>query len=463
MAEGDGELKKDLDLVDAIATNAGTVIGSGIFAVPATIAIGITSPLLIFAVFLAAGGLSILGGLTYAELAAAVPKSGGLYAWLKETMGDEIGFLYAWTNLAVAQTAGIAAVAIFVSESIFRAMHPYDPFLAKMLATNLVVILAFVNYVGVKHGGTVQSAAFFGKTLGILGFVAVAFLLVAPGDAGLFNAPLADIPQGFDLFLAFGPAMIASLWAYDGWFQVTMVAEEVQDPGENLPKSVVIGLGIVIAVYLVFVAALLWVLGPDLLHQIGISNPDPVPAANAMAIIAGGVGVAFLAVVMAISGIGTNNAQVMTAPRLTFAMARDGLFLDPLKKIHESFGTPHRAIVLITGLAIVYTWIGTFNQLITWSIFTLWFFYAAGGISLFIYRRDRPEMDRPYTVPGYPVVPIVFIGAASFMLIAQILGDVTNSIIGAAIVLSGLPLYYAWQWMKREDEGSLAQVELEEI
>lgn len=447
MPEEEEELKRDLSLVDAISTNAGTVIGSGIFAVPAFIALRVTDPLLIIAVFVAGGLLSILGGLTFSELAAAVPKSGGIYAWLRETLGDTVGFLYAWSTIAVIQTAGIAAVSIFVSESLLALFHPYDPLLAKLIAINLIVLLAVINYAGVKRGGQVQSITFIAKTVGIVGFIALVFLTVPFAESGLAGAEWGNFDVGLGLFSAFSAAMITVLWAYDGWYQVAFVAEEVDDPGETLPKSIFVGLGIVIAVYLVFVLAILWALGPAQTALIG-QNANAVVSSDAALAVGGIGGLTFLSLVMVVSGTGTNNAQVMTSPRLAFAMARDGLFLDPLKKVHSVFHTPHRAIILMVGLGIFYTILGTFELLINLAIYTLWFFMAAGGVAVFIYRRDRPDMERPYKVPGYPYVPAAFVAVAVLMLIGTFLDEPMNSLIGTLIVLAGLPVYYGWQWLK---------------
>lgn len=380
-------------------------------------------------------------------------------------MGKPVAFLYGWTSLIVIQTAGIAAVSIVFAESLMSFFNPYDPWLVKLIAVDLIVTLSVVNYAGVKHGGTVQSVSFFAKLAGIVGLIAIIFALVRPGPDALGAVVGGSVvrPEGSGLLVAFFVAMIPALWAYDGWGQVTMVAEEVDDPGRNLPRSIFIGIGIVIVTYLLFVLALLYAVPAADQALIAQNNPNAVIALPAAQAAAGVAGLSFVAVVIMTSTFGTSNAQVMTTPRIFLAMGRDKAFLDFMADVHPTLRTPHKAILVALVIAVTYVVLGTFELLINLAIFSLWFFYAAGAAAMILYRRGRPEMERPYKVPGYPWTPLAFIGIALFMLFANYVGNVEQSLIGTALILAGLPFYWLWQRFRQGDRVRFVTEAVEDV
>ncbi len=433
---GASTLARSLGLRELILIVIGSVIGSGIFIVPAEVLrhTGFrVGPALL--VWLAGGVLSLLGALTYAEMGAMVPEAGGLYVYLRDTFGRLPAFLYGWSMFFAISSGSVATLAV-AAAGYLNQIVPLTPVMGKVVSVAMVAIVGCVNARGTRHGAMVQNWA---TTIKVVAILLMAVVLVS-GGTGMRDADRAILPgsAGLALVSGMGVAMIGVLWAYEGWQYVTFSAGEAQNPQQTFPRGIVLGTTALIAVYLLANVAYLAALGPE---AAGRSN---AVAADAVRVVMGPGAGSLIAGAIVISMFGAANGITLTAPRVYFAMARDGMFFKRLAEVHPRFGTPAVAVIASSVWAAVLALSGTFEQLLTYVVFAGWIFYALGALSLFVYRRTRPDAPRPFRVPGYPWTPMLFVLSAAAIVVNTMFARPVQGLLGLGIVLLGAPAYYWW-------------------
>ena len=434
-------LARTLGLRELTLIVVGSVIGSGIFIVPGTVLRQTgyqVGPALV--VWLAGGVLSLLGALTYAEMGAMVPEAGGLYVYLRDTFGRLPAFLYGWSMFFAISSGSVATLAV-AAAGYLNQIVPLTPLLGKVVSVAMVAIVGYVNARGTRHGAMVQNWTTAIKVAAIL---LMAIVLVSMGT-GMREADRSLVPESVDaaLLSGMGLAMIGVLWAYEGWQYVTFSAGEAQDPQRTFPRGIVLGTTALIAVYLLANVAYLAALGPDAAGQ-----SEAVAADAVRAVMGSGAGT-LIAAAIVISMFGAANGITLTAPRVYYAMARDGIFFKRLAEVHPRFGTPALAVISSSVWAAVLALSGTFEQLLTYVVFAGWIFYALGGISLLLYRRSRPDAARPFRVPGYPWTPILFVLSAAAIVVNTLFAQPKQALLGLGVVLLGTPAYYVWNRERR--------------
>ncbi len=431
-------LPRVLGFWDVLGILIGSVIGSGIFIVPAEIAGLLKAPLIILSVWVTGGLLSFFGALCFAELGAAFPEAGGMYVFLRESYGRLIAFLFGWTLFFVIDTGAIATLSMAFSSKYLPYFVSLSPAGIKLVALTFVVVLVAVNYVGVRYGASLQNLLTVIKFGAIFAVVGVVFLF-AHGNTANWTTPAPSQVVSTGLVGAFGLALVRSLWAYKGWEVTTFTAGELKNPGRNLPVGLFAGTLLVIVLYLATNLAYLYVFPAD---QLARSSRI---AADAIQLVVGPVGASIIAVVILCSITGAANGNVLTAPRVFFAMAKDGLFFRQLAEVHPKFLTPHVSIIATGAWAAVLSLSGTFEQLATYVIFGQWIFFGLTAGAVIVLRKKRPDLARPYRTPGYPITPIVFICAALFISVNTLLMQPINALAGLGIILVGVPAFLYWQ------------------
>jgi len=429
-------LERVLSLLDATMINVGGIIGSGIFMVPATVAFFTGSTSLFFLVWILGGIVSLFGALSVAELGAAMPQAGGQYVYLNEAYGPIWGYLYGWSAVAVINTASIAAVGVAFSEYL-GFFFPISDASIKGIAVVTIVLLTIINIVDVKSGAWFQNLFTLSKLGAIFGIILLG--LVMEGGTNQNLSPIFSDKPFIGLIGPLGLAMVSVLWTFDGWIFITYVAGEVKNPGRNIPLSLIFCMLIVVSVYLLLNYVLLFILGFT-----GMNGSELV-VSDAASVFLGNKGAAVVTIIILISLIGANNGFVLSSARINYAMARDKLFFNQAAQIHSRFKSPANALIIQCVWACLLTFTGTFNQLITYIIFTSWIFYGMSAGAVIILRKKKPDMDRPYKTPAYPWIPIIFIFFAIFLTINTIMEAPRDATIGAGIILAGLPLYYYWK------------------
>ncbi len=430
-------LQRLLGLRQLIMIVVGGVIGSGIFIVPGAVmrqAGG--SPGLALMIWLVGGVLSLLGALTYAELGAMHPKAGGLYVYIRDGFGGFPAFLFGWTEFFIITSGSIATLAV-ASTSYLAQLIPLSPLGARATAVGMIAVIAVINVRGTRGSARVQDWTTLLKVSGIL-LMSGLFLLRGHGlrTAGADVWPQAV--SGVD-FSGLGLAMLGTLWAYEGWQDVTYSAGEARDPQRTFHRAIVLGTGILIAIYLLASVAYLAALGPA-----GVAGTDRV-AADAATALFGPTAGKLIAVMILVSIFSATNALVLTRPRAFFAMARDGVFFRRLAEVHPRYGTPAFAIIACSLWSMLLAATGTFEQLLTYVVFVGWIFYALGALSIFRYRSREPHTVRPFRVPGYPLTPILFVVSAAAIVINTLVAQPARAATGLGVVLLGSPAYLLWR------------------
>jgi len=433
--EAPRDLPRQLTLLDSTMINVGSMIGSGIFIVPATIAMHLQSTVPVILVWIIGGVVSLFGALCMAELGAMMPKAGGQYVYLKNVYGPVWGFLYGWSCFTVIMTASIAAVAVAFATYVGYFI-PMDSTAIKSVAIASIVVLTAINCFGTKLGALLQNGMTFVKiaalgTLGTLGF------LLSGAPASNFE-PLFPAAGLMSMVGPFGLAMMAVLWAYDGWIEITFVAGEVKRPERNIHRSLFLSTMIVVGMYLIGNIGLLYVLSPGGMAQ------SPLVASDAAAVALGSTGAAFVALAVVVSTLGANNGFVFTAARIYYAMAREGLLFSFLTRIHPRWETPVASLLLQCAWACILIVTGTFDQLITYVVFASWVFYAMSCYAVIILRKRNPQRARPYRTWGYPFTPVLFIVFAAGLVVNTVIESPRDAAIGAGLIVAGLPVYYYW-------------------
>ena len=433
------QLKRQLGLWSAVAILVGSTIGSGIFRSPAGIADKLPGPLPLMAVWIAGGLFALCGALTLAELSGAFPQTGGVYVFIREAWGRLAAFLFGWAELTLIRAASLGAISTTFAEYFLRvlgydtAVEPYASYVHYVAALAIVLTATF-NYVGVRWGSLVQNVTTLAKYGGLLFIILIAFSLGLPSTGGHYT-PAA--PVGSFHIAAFGLALVSVLWAFDGWADLSFVAGEVKDPRRTLPRALIIGTLAVIGIYLLANLAYMAVLSVE---EIRVSR---LVAADVAQRLIGAPGVIFVACTVMLSTFGTLNGTLLTAPRIFFAMADDGLFFKKVAAVHPKYHTPYVSIILTTGLGVVFVLLRTFEQLADTFVTAIVPFYALAVASIFVMRK-RADYDPPFRVPLYPIVPALFILATCFLLGNALIDETSRwPTVGVlAIILLGIPVYY---------------------
>ena len=429
-------LERTLGLRDLVLLVIGTVIGSGIFIVPSAVLRQTNGSItLAMLVWLAGGILSLLGALTYGELAATNPKAGGLYIFIRDGFGSLPAFLYGWTLFFVISTGSVATLAVAFSGYLSEII-PLSQLMLKLSAIAMIVLVTIVNVLGTRKSADLQGWTTATKVLAILLMCAVLLALgreLSDVSLGVANT------GGKSLVSGIGFAMIGVLWAYEGWQYVTFSAGETIDAQRNFPRALLIASAALIGIYILANVAYLAALGP-----VRAAQTDSVAAA-AVTAVGGSSAAKLVAAAILISIFSATNGITLTAPRVYYAMARDGVFFHQLAEVHPRFRTPAFAVLAGSAWAILLAATGTFEQLLTYVVFTGWLFYALGAASIFIYRRNGRHDASAYRVPGYPWTPLLFIVAAAALVINTIVNQPGRAAIGIGIVILGVPAYFLWR------------------
>lgn len=434
---GRPDLPRVLGFTSVVGILVGTVIGSGIFVTPNRIAELVGAPQLILAVWAVGGLLSFFGALAFAELGAAYPQAGGMYVYLREGYGPLLAFLFGWTLFLVIDSGAIATLVVAFSTRYLPYFVTLSPLGSKLVAIALIALLVAVNILGVRYGAALQNLLMFIK-FGAIVAVSVVVFLFGTGSATHFVAP-AMPPLSGGLVGNFGAALVLSLWAYKGWEAVSFSSGEIRHPERNLPVGLLVGTSLAVLLYLSTNLAYLYVFpAPRVATSTRI-------AADVMNVVVGPVGATIIAAVILCSITGAANGNVLTAPRVFFAMARDGVFFRRFADLHPRLLTPHVAILATGAWAAVLSVTGTFEQLATYVVFGQWIFFGLTVGAVMVLRRTRPDLPRPYRTWGYPVTPIVFILAALYISVSTLLTQPLNALAGLAIILAGVPAYAYWQ------------------
>jgi basic amino acid/polyamine antiporter, APA family len=426
------DLPRRLTLFDGTALLVGTVIGSGIFVVPSIIAQRVPEPGLVIGIWIFSGLLVLCGALTLAELGAMLPQSGGLYVYMREAYGPFWAFLYGWTIMLVAIPASIAALtsAFLLYLKLFL---PMTLGVEKGVGIGILIGLAFINARGAKQGAGVQNLFTVLKVGGLVVLIVLAIVTLR-GEPSNF-LPLLPERASMGLLTAIGLSMISTLFAYDGWQFVSFVAGEIRDPQRNVPRSIIVGVFVVIAVYVSANLAYIYVLG-----QPRIAGSQRV-ASDAMSAMIGPIGSTFIALTILCSTFGAISANVLAGPRVFFAMGRDGLLFPALARIHPRYQTPANAIWALALWAGLLTLTGGYEHLITMSGFANFIFFTMVVLSVMVLRRKHPDWERPYRVLGYPVTVIVFVIVSTAFVINTLIGAPKSSLMGLGLLLLGVPFY----------------------
>jgi APA family basic amino acid/polyamine antiporter len=459
------ELVRGLGVTAAIMIVAGSMIGSGIFRKPATMAGQLLSPELLLIVWIAAGIITFIGALANAEVAGMIDETGGQYIYFKEMYGKTFAYFYGWSGFSVIHSGSQAAIAYVFAEYLgyffkypslpdsitqlsiwlpfIGNIFPFAQFGTKAVAILCLLFLTGVNYVGVVFGGVVQTIITIIK---IASIVLLSILLLTIGD-GNFN----NLSNGFqlapevtgNLFAIIGLALAGAFWAYDGWNNVTFVAGEIKNPQRNVPRALIYGTIIVIVVYVLINVAYLYIL------PIGVMADSPLVAATAAETIFGKRGAEIISIGVIISAFGACNGSLLSTARIQYAMAKDKSFFKSFGKIHPRYGTPHFSLVMLGLWSCLLVLTGSFDTISDYVIFASWLFYMMGAFGVFILRKKMPDKYRPYKVWGYPWTPALFVIFSFIFLVNSLISDTENAAMGLALILLGFPFYLFWRYKEK--------------
>lgn len=425
-------LPRTVGLPGAILVLVGITIGSGIFRVPATVAKGVGDPGTFLLAWVIGGVLALLGALTLAELAALYPRSGGIFAYLEEGYGPLPAFLFGWSQLVVIRASALGGISTIFAEYLGRFVA-LTPMQVRYVAALVIAVVGVLNYVGVRRAAAVTGVATAAKYAALLGLVIVAFA-AGQGSPSHFQ-PLWSGTINFSLL---GTALVAIMWAYDGWADVSYMSGEIRNPSRTLPRALIGGTLAIIVVYLLANTAYLYQVPLDEMRT------TPLIAATAMERVPllGGAGAAIIAGVVMLSTFSSLNGSMTASPRIFFAMADRGLFFRAIARVSPRFQSPSTAIALATVLGVTYVLFNDFQALADRFILGIWPFYILAVGAVFIIRKRHPDLPRAYRTVGYPVVPVVFLLASLGMVVNALVSDPMNTGVTFAIIAIGIPVFY---------------------
>lgn len=427
------QLARRLGLFDATMIVMGGIIGSGIFMNPPVVALQVHTPFLILGAWVLGGLFALIAAFIWAELAALRPDVGGQYAYLREAFHPGLAFLYGWVLLLVIQTGGMAAVAVTFAR--YFVELTYLPISSPYLAALVLAILTIINCLGVRAGSTVQSILMVLKILAIAMLVVCGFVFASRSEN---PSALLDRSPSVDLLTAFGAALVPVIFSYGGWQTATFIAGEIKEPRKNLPRGLILGVTGVVVLYLAANVVYVSVLGTA-----GLAASS-APASDVMRRALGDMGARIIAAGIAISTAGFLSQSMLTAPRVYFAMAKDGLFFNVVGMVHPRTRAPVVAIALQGLLAIVIALLGTYERILNYVVSVDTIFFGLTACCIFIFRKREPAgVNR---VPGHPVTTILFIAVCWLVVINTVYRYPENTLIGIAILLAGIPAYLFWRW-----------------
>ncbi len=439
-------LPRHLGLWSAVAVLVGSTIGSGIFRVPASVADRLHDPGPVLLTWVLGGVIALFGALTIAELAGALPRSGGVFAYILEAFGPLPAFLFGWSELAVIRASALGAIATIFAEY-FGYFVPMTATQVRLLAAAAVIAVGLLNYLGVSRAAVVMNLT----TIAKYGALATLGLLAFSAGEGSWSHFTPAWSTGINVSLM-GTALIAIMWTYDGWADLSFMGGEVKNPGRTLPMALIIGTASILAIYLLLNLAYIYLVPlPEMAKSplIAATAAERIPLLGRFA---GGI----ISLVVMVSCFGTLHGSMMTGPRIFFAMADRGLFFQSIARVSPRYQSPSVAIWLATALGVIYVLLNDFQQLADKFILGIWPFYALAVAAVFVLRRTRPDLSRPYRTWGYPVVPVVFLLASVGMMGNALWTDPVNTGITFGIILLGWPVYYAWRaWAKKQPQMNL--------
>lgn len=433
-------LPRHLGLWSSVAVLIGITIGSGIFRVPATVADRLQYPGPVLLAWFLGGLIALFGALTLAELAGALPRSGGVFTYILEAFGPLPAFLFGWSELAVIRASALGAIATIFAEYLGYFI-PLGPAQVRWVAAAAIVAVGLVNYLGVSRASLLMNVVTVVKYGALAALVLLAFT-VGEGTTSHFRPVWGP---GFDLSLI-ATALIAIMWTYDGWADLSFVGGEVRNPGRTLPMALILGTFGILLIYLLLNLAYMYLVPlSDMARSplIAATAAERIPSLGRTA---GGI----VSAVVMVSCFGALHGSMLAGPRIFFAMADRGLFFRSVARVSPRFHSPSVAIWLATGLGVVYVLLNDFQQLADKFILGIWPFYALAVAAVFVLRRTRPDLPRPYRTWGYPVVPLLFLLASVGMVVNALWTDPVNTGITFGILLAGVPVYFAWRaWTSR--------------
>jgi len=418
----------------------GITIGSGIFRVPAGTAGILGVPGAVVFAWILGGAIALTGALTIAELAAALPRSGGVFAFLLEAFGPLPAFLFGWSELVVLRAAALGAIATIFAEYLGYFVH-FDPATVRRVGAIAIIGIGLLNYVGVRAAAGVMNLVTVAK------FSAIALLGVLAFAAGSGTAEhFTPVWSGQVSLSLLATALVQIMWTYDGWADVSFMSGEVRDPGRTLPRALIAGTLTIVAIYLLINAAYVYLLPlPVMAHSrlVAATAAEQIP-------LLGKGGAALVSALVMVSCFGSLNGSMMAGPRIFFAMADRGLFFQGVARVSPRFRSPSVAIWLATGLGVVYVLLNDFQQLADKFILGIWPFYALSVAGVYVLRRTRPDLPRPYRTVGYPVTPALFLLASVGMVLNALVTDPVNTGITFAIIGAGVPVFYVWKQKRKQ-------------
>ena len=424
------KLRREIGFLEAITVVIGMVIGSGIFFKPSIVFKNAGSPTIGILAWVVGGIITMASGLTIAEIAAAIPKTGGIFIYLKELYGEKWAFLFGWVQTVIYVPGSVAALAIVLATQATNFV-PMSGIEQKLFAIFMLLIITTANVLSTKLASKIQFVATVAKLIPI--FIIIALGLTR-GTAHSFSLPIGASAAG----AGFGAAVLGTLWAYDGWVSVSNMAGELKDPKKDIPRSIIIGLGITIIVYVLFNFAII-----NVIPITTVINSNKV-ATDVAAVLLGKSGSLFISAGIFISIFGALNGYLMTGVRIPFAMGQDKLLPYDrfLGKVHQKYQTPLNAYIFEFVLTCLYIFSGSFNALTDLVVFVLWIFFTMAVAGIFILRTKHKDLVRPYRVPFYPIVPLIGIVGGIYILISTLVTDTPKALIGIVITLVGLPVYW---------------------
>lgn len=428
------ELKKELGLIPALATVIGVVIGGGVFFKPTAVFSATGAPGLGMVAWVLGGIISIAGGLTAAEISAAIPRTGGMVAYLEEAYGDVWGYLLGWAQTIIYFPANIAALSIIFATQAVSLLGVSDGMIIP-IAIIVTIFLIIMNSLGSKTGGTIQTVATVCKLIPLFAIIIVGLTHGNGGVVRLFPMTAANHPIATSL----GSALVATMFAYDGWINIGAISGEMKNPAKDLPKAIIGGLALVMVVYLLINVAYLFVLPATTLAA------TSTPASDVAKVIFGQSGGRLITVGILISIFGGMNGYILTGMRIPYAMAIENKLPGSnwLAKVHPKFKTPINSGILILVISILLIFSGKFNQLTDLLVFVIWIFYVMTFFAVIRLRKDQPNLKRPYKVPFYPIVPIIAIVGGAYIILNTLVTQPLNAGLGIILTLIGFPLYKA--------------------
>jgi basic amino acid/polyamine antiporter, APA family len=435
------ELARTLDQKDLVLVVIGTVIGSGIWLVPgAVLKSSSGDPGLALVVWLVGGIFSLLGALTFAELGAMYPDSGGSYTYVREAFGPLPAFLLGWTLFLAINTGSMATLAVAFA-TYAGEFAPLGTFARRLVAAIMIAVVAAVNIRGTRQAASVQNWS-TGVKVGVILLLAASGLIMGTHSSDTASRAF-TVPISGTVLSGAGVGLLGVLWAYEGWVNVTNSAGEARNPQRTFARGIVIGTAALVAIYLVANLGYLAALGPD-----RVAGTQRV-AADAVRVLYGPFAAKLIGAAVLVSVFSATNGLALTSPRTYFAMARDGVFFSKLAEIHPRFGTPALAILASAVWAIFLTLTGTFEQLFTYVVFASWLFAGLAAAGVFVLRHRHPGAPRPFRVPGYPLTPALFVAAASIVVANTFVARPVQALAGMGIVLLGTPVYFSWKRARR--------------